>query len=42
MHKIDDHATYANLPRESLVARFKNTQKEKQSLKAKNVYLGGN
>lgn len=35
------HAKYADLPRESLVERLKNTQKEKQSLKAKNAYLGG-
>ena len=37
----DSHAKYANLPRESLVERLKNTQKEKRSLKAKNTYLSG-
>ena len=37
----DSHTTYANLPREELVERLRNTQKEKQSLKAKCTYLSG-
>ena len=36
----DSHTTYyANFPREDLVERLRNTQKEKRSLKAKCTYL---
>ena len=38
----DSHAKYANMPRESLVEKLKNTQKEKRSLKAKMPILVGN
>ena len=37
----DSHTKYANLPRESLIARLKNTQMEKRILKAKCTYLTG-